>query len=194
MSTTGTNDTKEIDEVKDQVIELGRCYALWWYFLEKSNASRYARVERHYPDFFITTVDSLRTSFFVTAYRLFDKRTDVRSLVPLVNRLDVSDPALGAALRARIAAIEDIIEKKIKVLRHKVFAHRDRSQPPEDWFAEAGISPKEMETVVRTAQDIISTLVGAAATDGLTRELRSHEDAVRCDAHSLMQLLDQYTE
>ena len=80
------------------------------------------------------------------------------------------------------------------MLRHKVFAHRDRSQPPEDWFAEAGISPKEMETVVRTAQDIISTLVGAAATDGLTRELRSHEDAVRCDAHSLMQLLDQYTE
>ena len=194
MSTTRTNDINEIDEVKKQVIELGRCYALWWYFLEKSNASRYARVERHYPDFFITIADSLRTSFFVTAYRLFDKRTDVCSLALLVNRVDGSDPALRAMLRGKIAAIEDIIENKVKVLRHKVFAHRDRSQPPEDWFAEAGISPKEMKAVVRTAQDIISTLVGAAAKAVLAEELRSYEDAVRCDAHSLMQLLDQYTE
>src|SRR6266404_5092450 len=128
MSTTRTNHFSAVEEIKDQVIELGRYYALWWYFLEKSNASRYARVESSYPDFFITLADSLRGSFFITAYRFFDKRTDVNSLALLVNRLKVSDPSLAARLRDKMATVADIIENKVTKLRHKVFAHRDRSQ------------------------------------------------------------------
>ena len=159
MSKTHTSDINEINEIKRQVIELGRCYALWWTPGE-SNALRYARVERHYPDFFITIADSLRTSFFVTAYCLFDKRTDVCSLALLVNRVDVLDPALAAMLRGKIASIEDIVKNKVNVIRHKVIAHCDRSQPPEVWFGEAGISPNEMEAEVCTAQEIIRSLGG----------------------------------
>jgi hypothetical protein len=161
--------------------------------LEKSNASRYSRVERSYPDFFITLADSLRGSFFVTAYRLFDKRTDVNSLAQLVNRLEVSDPSLAARLRHKMATVADITDNKVKTLRHKVFAHRDGSQSPQAWFAAAGITPREMQELVRTAQDIISTLVGVEAKDDLARKLRSYEDAVRSDARNLMQVLDQHT-
>ena len=160
--------------------------------MEKSNAARYARVERNYPDFFITLANSLRESFCITAYRLFDKREDVNSLPRLVKNLEASNPALATQLQGKMIGVAGIIDNKIKLLRHKVFANRDRSQSPESWFVDAGLTPREMKAVVRTAQEIVSAAAAAKTKDDLERELRSYEDAVRSDAHNIMQLLEKY--
>src|SRR6266436_6591958 len=107
-----------MQEMVEQVIELVRYYALWWFFMEKSNAVRYDRTERNYPDFFITVADSLRCSFFATAYRLFDKRSDVRSLDSLIRAVEYFDEPLASSLQKKADSITPIV-KKIILLRHK---------------------------------------------------------------------------
>jgi hypothetical protein len=186
-------NTTEYKETSQQVIELVRYYALWWFYLEKANTIRYDRVERGYPDFFITIVDSLRCSFIVTAYRLFDKRSDVRSLIELIRITESSDKPLAASLQAKADSIAPILEKT-KLLRHKVMAHRDNSQTPEQTFFEADVTPAEMKKVVSVAIEIISTASGPQWKDRTERELKSVEDAVTTDAFNLMRVLGQHVD
>jgi hypothetical protein len=184
-------------ELQNQVIELIRYYTLWWYFVEKENAVRYAEVERNYPDFFITLADSLRAAFIVTAYRLFDKRNDVTSFHQLLRLIETdirNDPGMASQLpakvselQAKLTAVEEPV-RKITCLRHNVVAHRNRFTPPAEWFKIADITPREIETVVRAAEDIILRALGAEKLGQY-----SYPDAVRCDAHSLMQLLEKHT-
>jgi hypothetical protein len=178
-------------EVLEQVIELVRYYSLWWFFMEKSNTIRYDKTERNYPDFFITIADSLRCSFFVTAYRLFDKRTGVNSFVTMIAA--TSDKTLAASLQAKIDAIAPIIEK-IRKLRHNVMAHRNKSQPPEQWFAVADITPAEMKQAVITAKEIICAAIDPKDKEATERQFQSLEDAVTTDAFNLMRHLGEPLE
>jgi hypothetical protein len=177
-----------MDELTEQVLELTRNYALWWYLMYKPNAERYAKVERNYPEFFRTIVDSLRQGICITTYRLFDKRQDVKSLTRLIEKLKASNPPLARELAQKVDGGAALI-KKLSSLRHKVFGHRDQTQSPEDVFSALKLKPKEIEAVVRLAQDIISAISGAKSKRDLRTELRSCENAVRSDTHNLMQVL-----
>jgi hypothetical protein len=77
--------------------------------LNKTNAKRFAGVERSFPEFFITMADALRQSFCIVTHRLFDKRTDVKSLVALIDDLKPGNSSVAARLENRINAEQTII-------------------------------------------------------------------------------------
>jgi hypothetical protein len=75
-----------------------------------------------------------------------------------------------------------------------VFGHGDKKLSPQNVFAAAKLTPREMKTVVCLAQDMISTLAGLTNKADLKAKPQSHEDAVHCDADNLMCLLEKQNQ
>jgi hypothetical protein len=180
-----------VDEMIEQVIELSRSHALWWYFINNENVKRFAKVEWCYPAFFGTILNSLRQSVCIILYQLFDKRRDVTSLVGLVEELNGADPLLSRQLQDKIHGADAAL-KKVFSLRHKVFAHRDKAVAPQAVFASVKLTPRELKALVRLAQDIVSTLAqeaGMKPKAALEEQFRQLDDAVTTDADNLMRTL-----
>ena len=108
--------------------------------------------------------------------------------IRLIKELKTSNPPLAQELTQKVDGSAALIAK-VTSLRHKVFAHRDKTRSRQDVFAAVKLKPKEMETVERLAQDIISAVSGETSKKDVRRELRLCEAAVRNDAPSLMQVL-----
>ena len=126
-------------------------------------------------------------------YQLFDKRSDSKSLVSLINELNRTNPSLAQQLQTKITKATSSLSKVVS-LRHKVFAHRDKSSAPQVWFSAVRLTPKEMKALVVLAQDIICTLAEAPGTkrkEALKGRFSRCEDAVRSDVHNLMQALEK---
>jgi hypothetical protein len=177
----------ELGEIKRDIFLLTRYYVLWWFFVEKSNAQLYGKVEIGYPEFFSTVVDSLRESFFNAAYRLFDGRPDVVSLEAFLQKLEATNSSVGTESRKEIKLIQETISK-IRCLRGNVIGHRNKTCSPESWFTRKKLKPKEMQSVVRLAQSIFVAISGAPMPEA-EQEFKNLEQSVRSDAHSLMEVL-----
>ncbi len=111
----------------------------------------------------------------------------------MIDDLKATNPSIALKLQQKIENHSAIVNK-VTTLRHNVFGHRNKERSPQNVFAAVKLTPREMKTVVDLAQDIISTFAGVKAKEDLEMKLHSYEDAVRCDVHSLMQVLEKYGE
>ena len=193
MSIVSKRQLNAIEEALDQVTQLSRHYALWWYLRKKSNVALYRNVLMRYPEVFVTIADSLLESYCVGIYRLFDKRGDVISLIRLLEGLKKQNPAVARQLQKKIDTALDSLEK-VRLLRHKIFGHRDRLLSPQDVFARVKLKPEEMQSLVDLAKEIVCALAMTEAKADSKKMLEHHETAVECDAHNLMQMLKKHTQ
>lgn len=155
----------DVREMNERVTELSRTYAIFSALINRHTYKRYQREINNHRDFFETIANSLFQGFCVITYQLFDsgKRGDVKSLPVLINYLSSLDPKIGQKLRLSIDAQRPLLDKFFS-FRHKVFAHRDKSQPPWEIF---GTQPRsvfktQMKAIVHLSQNIISELADTA--------------------------------
>lgn len=144
-------------EMVGEVIEFTRCYTLWRELMDPSN--RDART--NHMDFLLTVSISLQMSFCVQAFQLFDKNNKTKSLRRLIEKMRSSNSALANQLAAAINAQEALLAKVFR-LRNNVYAHRNDSRHPRDFFADVALTPKQMKEIVELAQNVISDIAAAA--------------------------------
>lgn len=183
-----------VREVIERVIELSRSYAIWWTLVNKQNFEKYNKVIDSHADFFEATIHSLFQGFSVITYQLFERRRDTTSIPRLIEDLTSSDPALAEQLKVAIDAKKALLIKIFEV-RCKVYAHRNKSKPPESVFADAGLSANEMQSVVAFARDVIATLGQTAGVDTkaeLDAEIKRREDFSAEDTLLVMEALQKY--
>lgn len=182
-----------VREMIERVIELSRIYAIWWTLVNKENFEKYSKVIDSHMDFFEATTHSLFQGFSVITYQLFERRKDTTSIPSLIEDLMSSDPALGQQLRLAVDARKTLLGK-VFAIRGKVYAHRNKSQPPESVFAAAGLSANEMQSVVAFAQDVVAILGEVAGVDAkaeLEADIKLREDFSAEDTRLIMDALQK---
>jgi AbiU2 len=178
----GMND--HVLELGQSVVELSRHYAIWFELVDAEKKAARETVIRDHEDFYASTALAHFIAFCATTYQIYDKRSDVKSILGAV--ADVNDPDLKRELEVQIQSNWAIIEK-IRKLRNKVFGHRDRVLSPDKVFADAQITPEQMGQIIGYAQDQVGKLLEYHGKDtyenfkveALRRESSAREDAAR---------------
>ena len=185
----------ELDEMIDAVTKLTWNYTVFCALFEKKAADREAR-EAH-PQFFLTLCDSLFCSFCVTTDLLFheDKNGKATSLCNLIGDIEVSKPDLAKALKEKISAKRNLIEK-VGILRNQVCAHRWEAKAPQEVFSEAGVQPRMMKEIVDLSSLIVCELAGEAGgnrKETLERQQLS-KTTLQCLADDAAQVMRAFAE
>lgn len=181
-------------EIVERAIEFTRSFAIWWTLVNKENFERYAKVIDHHEDFFAATTHSLFLNFSVIAYQLFERRKDTTSIPSLIESFAPSHSALAQQLKANIDAKKPLLGKVFSI-RNNVYAHRNRLQPPEHFFAASGLTATEMETVVRFAQDMVAAIAEAEGVETkveIEAEMRLRDQYSREDTRLIMETLQKH--
>jgi AbiU2 len=183
----------EVDEMIYQVIELTRCYAVYWEIVKKTNFDRYSKVYAKYEDFFGTLRNALEHGFFVIAYQLFDPTLKNKSLLQIVKKLEQSDSKLAQKLELKIKELKPLLIK-IYSIRCEVFAHRNQKKSPSQIFDAAKITPRQMEQIVHYSQKIVIDLaefIGLDDRERLENDFRLRSNSSEKHTSQIMQAVEK---
>jgi len=154
---------QQIHELVESTIRLTQHHVIWWEIMTPNTAAHFDSVRAGYVDFFEPVCYAFVQGFFVISYQLFDSRDDSKHIRLLVNEVLENDAVLGNTPKSKLERYPGI--QKIKTIRHKVFAHRDRILSPEQILRKCPIVIHEMKDVVEFIQDIVSDVVESAGGD-----------------------------
>jgi hypothetical protein len=115
---------------------------------------------------------------FVMIWQLFDPRKDTKSIPNLTRELQKANPKVAEKLREEAQKLKPLLDK-MSLVRHNVYAHRNRQSTPHDIFAQAKITPRNVRTMVAAAQDLVCQLVVAAGMDDAPKGKVAFQDLAR---------------
>ena len=183
-----------IRELIERTIELSRCHAIWWELVNRTNFDRYEQLIQNHEDYFAATTHALFQSVAVISYQLFERRSDTKSILSVIETMRDSHPDLMNALTAKIGSAKPLLGK-LYALRNKVYAHRSKLKSPEQIFAEIGLTPDEMNTALLFVRGVVSSLAEAAgeiSSADLDEEFELRVMCSREDTQLIMQALEKH--
>lgn len=178
-------------EMVEQVMRLTQCYVVWWEIRNSKNVKRYDEVLREYLDFFEPVTHILLwQGFFVICYQLFDQRPDSKHIQFRIDQVAQTNTRLADEMRGKIKKFA--VLNKIKTIRHKISAHRDKSRSPQQVVQDVAPVVKELKEAVSFVQDIVSTLVealGGEKKSAVMQKISACEISTRDSAFQVLQTL-----
>ena len=178
-------------EMVEQVARLTQCYEIWWEIVNSKNVKRYDDVLQEYRDFFEPVAHILLwQGFFVICYQLFDQRPDSKHIHLRIDQAAQTDARLADDMRKKIKKFD--VLTKVKTIRHKISAHRDRNRFPQQVAKDAAMVVKELKEAVVFVQDIVSTLVealGGEKKSVVMQKISACENSTRDSTFQVLQTL-----
>jgi AbiU2 len=154
---------EKLDELFQDLLRARDTYEAWWNLKNRKVRPKYVDTMNVYSEYFVVAVHSHFVAMLMVLFRLFD--TDKRALsIPTLLASIQSEPGFPAAVKARVAAALERAQPsiaKVKLLRDKVFAHRDRSYSYERAFREAGLTANEVRRLTERTLRMIDALMHA---------------------------------
>jgi hypothetical protein len=130
-------------EMIEQVIRLTQCHTIWWKISDSEDVKNYNEAFQEHLNFFEPVRHILLwQGFFVICYQLFDQRQDSKHIQFLIDLLARTDAQLADKMRKKIN--DYAVLNKIKTIRHKVSAHRERNRPPQQVVKDVAPVVKEL--------------------------------------------------
>lgn len=154
---------EKLEELFQDLMRARDTYEAWWNLKNEEVRPRYVDTMNRYFHYFSVAVHSHFVAMLMALFRLYDTDREALSLPRLIVSIQ-SEPSMPreVALRAEAALKRtEPTVKKIRHLRDKVFAHRDRSYTYERAFDEVGLTPDEVgqltEDTLATINDLMRT-------------------------------------
>jgi AbiU2 len=147
--------TDQIKQVADRITFASMNYRIWRIYTAPGDQTRYLRVLRDYNSFFLTSLRAHFVATVITLCGLYETRRESISLTRLA--WDVSEPKLRSDLQPMLDKANTIWRKKITILRNDVYAHLSDIDF-EVKFAEANISPDEIEALIKLSKNLLNKL------------------------------------
>lgn len=145
------NLSKQIFRAGQHVQRARIHFDIWWLYAGPS-CDQYIDAMRKFSQFYNFDEHAHFISYVIYIYGLFEKRTDTINLYNIANK---SKP--NEAVDQLLSEAEFIVSK-IKLLRHKAFAHRDNVVPYNDVFESANVTPDELKDITEVAIRIANLL------------------------------------
>jgi len=158
--------------------------------MNKAARSNYCKaITEDYFHFFVTVTEAMEQDFHVLVYQLFETKN--LSIQTAVKDLKNLNSVLAQNLQSRIDTHKPLLAK-VFAIRCNVHGHRSASKAPEDVYAHAKLTPKEMGTLVELAQEIVASLAEASslgAKKEIAKEIHHAQQYARDSAKRLLEAL-----
>jgi hypothetical protein len=136
-------------------------YDLWWYYEGVDTRKNIIEVLRRYNEFFRFDINAHFASTIISLGSVFEpaKHTNVNfnSLIKEASHHGVPDSVVKNAT-AKMGEMKDV-RRGIKILRDKLFAHRDASLAYESVFQNANITPDDIPILADAGLEIGNSLL-----------------------------------
>jgi hypothetical protein len=176
-------------EIVEQVIRLTQCHTIWWRISNSEDVKNYNETFQEHLNFFEPVRHILLwQGFFVICYQLFDQRQDSKHIQSLIDLLARTDVKLADEMRKKIK--DYAVLNKVKTIRNKVSAHRERNWSPQQIVKDVGQVVKELKEIVFFVQDIVSTLVEALGGENKPSVLQKFSDCENSAYNSVFQVME----
>lgn len=134
-------------------------YRIWWIY--KHERPDHVEVLNRYLGFFRVSIHAHFVATLMALYKLGDPRSDSASVKTLLAEAagdPTFDPSVLASARAKLGSLEPTW-KKVRQLRHKQFAHRDRHLEYEALLAAVDITPDEFRGLIDQFFDLLNEVL-----------------------------------
>lgn len=175
------NFGEKVEELFQDVLRARDTYEAWWNLKNTTVLPKYEETMDAYSEYFGVAIHSHFVAMLLALFRLFDDHQQALSLPRIIVSLQ-SQPQIPSGLKQKLAtqlAAAQPLITKIRLLRDKVFAHRDRAYSYERAFSEAGLTADEVAALIDTAGDMVNDLLHTEGKGTLTFERRTERDLLR---------------
>jgi hypothetical protein len=145
----------QIKQIADRITFASMNYRIWRIYTEPNDRAKYLRVLQKYNSFFHTSIQAHFATTIITLYGLYETRPRSISVSRLIK--EVSDSKLLQELQPGLDEAHGIWRKKITILRNEVYAHLSDTDFDAK-FAEASISPNEIERLIEVSKELVNKL------------------------------------
>jgi hypothetical protein len=153
----------QLDRVAQHVIRARLFLDLWSYFESAETRPQIIETMRDYNEFFRFTPHAYLVAYVIYIAGVFDERRDTISLMHLPAETKVAGHLKGrdaTEVDALLATAKPIVDK-VKILRHKAFAHRDAHISYNEVFQLAAVKPDQLRELTEVALKITNRLLVA---------------------------------
>jgi HEPN superfamily AbiU2-like protein len=152
----------QLDRVAQHVIRARLFFDLWFYFESAETRPQIIDTMRDYNEFFRFTPHAYLVAYVIYIAGVFDGRGDTISLVHLPDRTKNAGYLKAQdAAEIEFATAKPIIDR-VKILRHKAFAHRDAHISYNEVFQLAAVQPDQLRELTEVALKIANKLLVAS--------------------------------
>lgn len=151
---------KYLKDLQQTVIAAERNYEIWWTYKEKESRKKYIDTMNLYSFFFETSIHAHFVALVIAVYRLFDtchSTINIRALIDLVKKHNIIPQPDIKTIETFYQQAEPIW-RKVKILRHKVFAHRSNKLSAKEAFKRAQINANELKNLIDTTKSILNKI------------------------------------
>jgi hypothetical protein len=154
---------ERLDRIGWHIVRARHLLDLWLYFEEQGSRDQIIETMEEYDAFFRLTPHAYVVAYVIYMAGVFDKSQDTISLLHLVpemktaGQLKEQDAAAVDALMDEAKPVAD----KVRILRHKAFAHRSAHISYDDVFEMAGVKAAELRGLTNSALEIANRLLRA---------------------------------
>lgn len=153
-----TKDAKNTPEylynIKDVIIKAKLNCEAWGMYKRKDEGirERYINTMNEYSLYFQIVINAHFSNLIILLYSIYDKRPDVYTL-----RYFFESEDFLSLLKRRDTVINQysdalIIWEKVKLLRHKIYAHNDLNESNENFFKKTELTPNMLKSLVELSE------------------------------------------
>jgi hypothetical protein len=156
-------------------------YEIWWVYKSADTRPEYLGTMNAYPLFFQTSLHAHFVALLVALYRLFETRHDTYN-IPGFLKLLGQQGAVPSEVGARLQKMYDEAKPlwvKVCILRNKAFGHRSRAHTVGEVFAEAGVTPDDLRSLVEVTRRLLNAATQAASQTTHAFNLSARDDTLR---------------
>lgn len=172
---------QHVKELQNALIIAGLNYDIWWLYKEKESRRKFVDTLNAYPLFFQTSLHAHFVAMIISAYRLFETRTDTVNMPQLIGLLKEE----GSISQTELQHIETEIAKvkplwvKASVLRNNLFGHRSNALDNEGIWKKANVTPNELKSIIDDSKRIMNEITELWDRSGHAFNLSATEDTMQ---------------
>lgn len=170
---------ERLDELAQTANRADLHCTIWWIY--KHERPAYVGVMNAFLGFFRVSIGAHFAAMVIELYKLLDPRSDSVSLRSLLDEADRDcklDPKTLASLKQKVAGL-DPMWQKVRLLRHKLFAHRDRQLSYDSVLAQAAVTPDEIRDLVERSFEVLNQAFASRSIGTWPRDYRTERDTHR---------------
>lgn len=133
-------------------------YQIWWFIIGFPTRRDNLDMMNEYPAFFGTIEDALQTALLIDLCKLYDtdkKAVSIGKLLEICREAGIITPEKGAELEARVQQ-QSAILGKLRLLRDKLLAHREKGMTAVKAFEQAQITPNQIRDFTKETVSILN--------------------------------------
>lgn len=160
-------------------------YEIWWVYKSADTRPEYLGTMNAYPLFFQASLHAHFVALLVELYRLFETRHDTYNIPGFLKLLGQQ----GAVPSEVETGLQEMYEEakplwvKVSILRNKAFGHRSKAHTVGEVFAEAGVRPDDLRSLVEVTRRLLNAATQAESRTTHAFNLSARGDTLRMLDH-----------